>query len=107
MVKTPQRKGGDSERGPSRHIAKQNMRELYQTAVLELLILSGVTAVRISVDPVTECGKSLPTCPNKIGLKVVGGRSSCAEKVPWNVLIVRRDRRKKRQSSGNLIIVWT
>ena len=67
--------------------------------VLVLLFLSMTVGVEISVDPM--CGKSLPTCPNRIGLKVVGGSSSCAEKVPWNVLIVRRDRRMKRQSSGN------
>ena len=27
------------------------------------------------------------SCPTKISLKVVGGQASCAEKVPWNVLI--------------------
>ena len=34
------------------------------------------------------CGVKLSgTCPNKISLKVIGGSSTCAEKVPWNVLI--------------------
>ena len=34
------------------------------------------------------CGNKLVgSCPNKISLKVVGGDSSCAEKVPWNVLV--------------------
>jgi hypothetical protein len=27
------------------------------------------------------------SCPKKISLKVIGRESSCAEKVPWNVLI--------------------
>ena len=36
------------------------------------------------------CGNKLVgSCPNKISLKVVGGDSSCAEKVPWNVLVER------------------
>ena len=55
--------------------------------------------VDIAVDQV--CGRSLPTCPNKIGLKVVGGVSSCAEKVPWNVLI---EKIKEGQIAGNLFI---
>jgi len=34
------------------------------------------------------CGNKLVgSCPDKIALKVIGGESSCAEKVPWNVLI--------------------
>ena len=34
------------------------------------------------------CGNKLVgSCPSKISLKVVGGDSSCAEKVPWNVLV--------------------
>ena len=34
------------------------------------------------------CGNKLVgSCPDKISLKVIGGQSSCAEKVPWNVLV--------------------
>ena len=29
----------------------------------------------------------MDSCPKKISLKVIGGTSSCAEKVPWNVLV--------------------
>jgi len=45
-----------------------------------------VISVDISLDDI--CGNKLVgSCPNKISLKVIGGESSCAEKVPWNVLI--------------------
>ena len=34
------------------------------------------------------CGQKLhETCPNAINTKIVGGDSTCAEKVPWNVLV--------------------
>ena len=29
----------------------------------------------------------MDSCPTKISLKVIGGASSCAEAVPWNVLV--------------------
>ena len=51
-----------------------------------LEILMTVISVDISLDDI--CGNKLVgSCPNKISLKVIGGESSCAEKVPWNVLI--------------------
>ena len=35
-----------------------------------------------------------------------GGVSSCAEKAPWNVLIERKDtRRRRRQSSGPIAVL--
>ena len=34
------------------------------------------------------CGSKLfESCPNAVNTKIVGGDSSCAEKVPWNVLV--------------------
>ena len=35
----------------------------------------------------TPLHSQVGSCPTKISLKVVGGQASCAEKVPWNVLI--------------------
>merc|ERR1711892_1641007 len=51
-----------------------------------LRILTPVSSVDISLNDI--CGNKLVgSCPKKISLKVIGGESSCAEKVPWNVLI--------------------
>ena len=35
----------------------------------------------------------------------LGGVSSCAEKAPWNVLISRKDTRRRRQSSGPISVL--
>ena len=53
---------------------------------LTIVIVTTVNCVDIGLDDI--CGNKLVgTCPDKINTKVVGGQSSCAEKVPWNVLI--------------------
>ena len=50
------------------------------------------------------CGNNLVgTFPKKISLKVIGGESSCAEKVPWNVLIELTSG-KSQQTLGNTLI---
>ena len=52
---------------------------------VQLLIVL-VSAVDIGLQDI--CGtKLVGTCPDTISVKVVGGESSCAEKVPWNVLV--------------------
>lgn len=52
---------------------------------LTTLITSAIAA-NIALQDI--CGNKLVgSCPDKISLKVVGGDSSCAEKVPWNVLV--------------------
>ena len=49
-------------------------------------LLSSALAANIALQDI--CGNKLVgSCPDKISLKVVGGDSSCAEKVPWNVLV--------------------
>ena len=49
-------------------------------------LIAASLAVNIALQDI--CGNKLVgSCPNKISLKVVGGDSSCAEKVPWNVLV--------------------
>ena len=49
-------------------------------------LIASSRAVDIALQDI--CGNKLVgSCPNKISLKVVGGDSSCAEKVPWNVLV--------------------
>ena len=56
------------------------------TLLLLLSTLIDVLSVDIGLSDI--CGNKLVgTCTNKISLKVVGGESSCAQKVPWNVLI--------------------
>ena len=51
-----------------------------------LTLLSSASPVSIGLQDI--CGNKLVgSCPQKISLKVVGGDSSCAEKVPWNVLV--------------------
>ena len=50
------------------------------------LVVKTVQGVDIGLKDI--CGNKLVgSCPDKIALKVIGGESSCAEKVPWNVLI--------------------
>ena len=53
--------------------------------ILTTFIASSLAA-NIALEDI--CGNKLVgSCPSKISLKVVGGDSSCAEKVPWNVLV--------------------
>ena len=59
---------------------------------MPLLLLALVTGRVVGVDIglADICGNKLVgSCPEEISFKVVGGASSCAEKVPWNVLIER------------------
>lgn len=54
--------------------------------LLFLLFVHFSISADISLDAI--CGNNLvDSCPKKISLKVIGGTSSCAEKVPWNVLV--------------------
>ena len=41
------------------------------------------------IDDSAICGFNMPVCPGNTPTRVTGGRSSCAEKIPWNVLIER------------------
>ena len=66
-------------------------------------ILTTVSCVDISLNDI--CGNKLVgSCPKKISLKVIGGESSCAEKVPWNVLIELTSG-PQRQTSGKVKLV--
>ena len=54
--------------------------------VLLVSVLGSVAGVEIGLEDI--CGNKLVgSCPDNINVKVVGGASSCAEKVPWNVLV--------------------
>ena len=56
------------------------------TGVLLLLLLDQIQTVEINYKDI--CGQKLhETCPNAVNTKIVGGDSTCAEKVPWNVLV--------------------
>ena len=59
---------------------------LFELVLLVILFTSQTDSVDIGLDDI--CGNKLVgTCPDIINTKVVGGDNSCAEKVPWNVLI--------------------
>ena len=65
------------------------------TGVL-LLLLDQIQTVEINYKDI--CGQKLhETCPNAVNTKIVGGDSTCAEKVPWNVLVEKINAEK---SSG-------
>ena len=54
--------------------------------VFVIVLTNQVDSVDIGLEDI--CGNKLVgTCPDSINTKVVGGDNSCAEKVPWNVLI--------------------
>ena len=51
------------------------------------------------------CGQKLhETCPNAINTKIVGGDSTCAEKVPWNVLVEKINEKSSGFLEFNYII---
>ena len=56
--------------------------------LLSLLVL--VDTVQINYKDI--CGNKLhDSCPNAVNTKIVGGDSTCSEKVPWNVLVEKID----------------
>eukprot|EP00091_Calanus_sinicus_P010293 TRINITY_DN24063_c0_g1_i1.p1 TRINITY_DN24063_c0_g1~~TRINITY_DN24063_c0_g1_i1.p1 ORF type:complete len:211 (+),score=30.59 TRINITY_DN24063_c0_g1_i1:136-768(+) len=60
-----------------------------------------VSSVDISLNDI--CGNKLVgSCPKKISLKVIGGESSCAEKVPWNVLVELTSGPQRQTSEGGV-----
>ena len=76
------------------------MNQVIVKVVWAILASVAVFGVEISVKDI--CGNKLVgSCPKKISLKVIGGQSSCAEKVPWNVLIELTSTRQSSQASGN------
>ena len=55
-------------------------------ALLSLCLLSSLAGVEISYRDI--CGNKLhDSCPDSVNTKIIGGSSTCAEKVPWNVLV--------------------
>ena len=71
----------------------------HSISIVLLVTIPIVLNVDIGLNDI--CGNKLVgSCPNKISLKVVGGQSSCAEKVPWNVLI-ELTQGNTLQASGN------
>ena len=68
-------------------------------------ILTTVSCVDISLNDI--CGNKLVgSCPKKISLKVIGGESSCAEKVPWNVLIELTSGPQWQTSGIAKLVLW-
>ena len=58
-----------------------------------LLCLPSLPAVQISYRDI--CGNKLhDSCPETINTKIIGGTSTCAEKVPWNVLVEKVEERR-------------
>ena len=65
-----------------------------------LLSLPLLPAVQISYKDI--CGNKLhDSCPNTVNTKIVGGSSTCAEKVPWNVLV---ENIKEKSTRGEIIL---
>ena len=63
-----------------------------------LLRLHLLSAVQISYKDI--CGNKLhDSCPDAVNTKIVGGTSTCAEKVPWNVLV---ENIKERSAGGKI-----
>ena len=66
-----------------------------QLSVTFLSVLHLIRSVQIDYKDI--CGQKLyETCPSVINTKIVGGDSTCAEKVPWNVLIENINGEKSR-----------
>ena len=65
-----------------------------------LLSLPLLPAVQISYKDI--CGNKLhDSCPDAVNTKIVGGTSTCAEKVPWNVLV---ENIKEKSTRGEIIL---
>ena len=65
-----------------------------------LLCLPLLPAVQISYKDI--CGNKLhDSCPDAVNTKIVGGTSTCAEKVPWNVLV---ENIKEKSTRGEIIL---
>ena len=76
------------------------MERLSQVVTVFVVTVMIVSCVDIGLKDI--CGNKLVgSCPNKISLKVIGGQSSCAEKVPWNVLVELKTG-PKLQTSGEV-----
>ena len=73
--------------------------------LLFFVVVNSVQSVDIGLKDI--CGNKLVgSCPNKISLKVIGGESSCAEKVPWNVLIELTSGTQLQTAGKFLALAW-
>ena len=71
-----------------------------------LSLLSCLGGVEISYRDI--CGNKLhDSCPDSVNTKIIGGASTCAEKVPWNVLVENvAERRAPGKISKTELMVW-
>ena len=77
---------------------QQNVNMKYCSVVLLISTVISVGSVQIRYQDI--CGNKLhDSCPNAVNTKIVGGDSSCAEKVPWNVLVEKIS----EQSTGEVL----
>lgn len=77
---------------------QQNVNMKYCSVVLLISAVISVGGVQIRYQDI--CGNKLhDSCPNAVNTKIVGGDSSCAEKVPWNVLVEKIS----EQSTGEVL----
>ena len=73
--------------------------------VILLLLHSVLKTDTVEINYKDICGQKLhETCPNAINTKIVGGDSTCAEKVPWNVLVEKINEKSSGFLEFNYII---
>ena len=73
--------------------------------VILLLLHSAFKTDTVEINYKDICGQKLhETCPNAINTKIVGGDSTCAEKVPWNVLVEKINEKSSGFLEFNCII---
>ena len=71
-----------------------------------LSLLPCLAGVEISYRDI--CGNKLhDSCPDSVNTKIIGGASTCAEKVPWNVLVENiAEKRAPGKNSRTELMVW-
>ena len=73
--------------------------------VIFLLLHFALKTDTVEINYKDICGQKLhETCPNAINTKIVGGDSTCAEKVPWNVLVEKINEKSSGFLEFNYII---
>ena len=73
--------------------------------VILLLLHSVLKTDTVEITYKDICDQKLhETCPNAINTKIVGGDSTCAEKVPWNVLVEKINEKSSGFLEFNYII---
>ena len=83
-----------------------NSSSTWLPSLLSLCLLSSLAGVEISYRDI--CGNKLhDSCPDSVNTKIIGGSSTCSEKVPWNVLVENvGERRAPGKVCKTEVMVW-